>query len=65
MLNALLEEVLEDPAKNTENYLMSRATKLLELADDELKLLGDEGRKKKEERDEAEVQEIMKKHHVQ
>ena len=63
-LNALLEEVLEDPLKNTEDYLERHAIELLQLPDAELKLLGDEGKKKKEERDEAEVQEILKKYHV-
>ena len=64
VLNALLEEVLEDPSRNAEVYLETRATALLQLPDSELKLLGDEGKKKGEEREEAEVQEILKKHHV-
>ncbi|HEY0011065.1 MAG TPA: HD domain-containing protein [Candidatus Paceibacterota bacterium] len=63
-LNALLEEVLEEPSKNTTEYLEAQALRLLELPDQELKLLGDEGKKKREEREEAEVQEILKKHHV-
>lgn len=64
MLNALLEEVLDDPARNTEEYLESRARTLLELSDQELQKLGDEGKKKREEREEQEVKEILKKHHV-
>lgn len=64
ILNALLEEVLEDPKKNTEEYLEERAAQLLELPDTELKVLGDEGKKKREEHEEAEIKEILKKHHV-
>ena len=64
ILSALLDEVLEDPKRNTEKYLENKSSELLTLSDSELKLLGDEGRKKKEEREEAELQEILKKHHV-
>ena len=63
-LNALLEEVLEDPAKNTEEYLDSRSSELLQLEDGELRKLGDEGKKKREQREEEEVQKILDKHHV-
>jgi len=65
ILNTLLDEVLEDPKRNTEKYLEKRSSELALLSDSELKLLGDEGRKKKEEREEAELQEILKKHHVE
>jgi tRNA nucleotidyltransferase (CCA-adding enzyme) len=64
ILNALLEEVLDDPKKNTEDYLNSRAKELMELPDKELKQLGDDGKKKREEHEEAEIREILKKHHV-
>lgn len=63
-LNALLEEVLEDPGKNTTEYLSKRTVELQGLPDTELKALGDEGKKKRDEMEEAEVQEILKKHHV-
>jgi tRNA nucleotidyltransferase (CCA-adding enzyme) len=63
-LHALLEEVLEDPQKNTEEYLRNRATALLTLSDEELQTLGEKGKKAQEEADEAELQEIRKKHHV-
>ena len=63
-LNALLEEVLEEPKRNEEEYLVTRAKDLLDMPDPELKLLGDEGQKKREEYEEGEIQEILKKHHV-
>ena len=63
-LNALLEEVLEDPKKNEVTYLDMRAEVLLELPESQLKELGDAGKKKREEREEEELQQILKKHHV-
>lgn len=64
VLNALLEQVLDDPKRNTEAYLEDKAAELLALPDSELKALGDEGKKKREEREEEEIQEILKRHHV-
>jgi hypothetical protein len=64
VLHALLEEVLEDPKKNTEKYLDTRTTELLQLSDEELKKLGDSGKRKREEEEEREIKEIMSKHHV-
>ena len=64
ILNALLEEVLEDPKKNTEEYLDTRTNELLALGDAELKELGDSGKKRREMEEEREIQEILKKHHV-
>jgi hypothetical protein len=63
-LNALLEEVLDTPAKNTVEYLQERATELLSLSDTELKELGESGKRKREEQEEAELQKILEKHHV-
>ncbi len=63
-LNALLEEVLEDPKKNKLTYLDMRSEVLLELPESQLKELGDSGKKKREEREEEELQQILKKHHV-
>lgn len=64
-LHALLEEVLDEPSKNTEAYLEKRARELLALPENELKALGEQGRDKKEEADLAEVAKLRKKHHVQ
>lgn len=64
VLHALLEEVLDDSARNTKEYLDNRTTELLKLSDTELKNLGEAGKRKREEAEEREVREIMEKHHV-
>lgn len=64
ILLALLEEVLEDPTKNTEEYLESRALELSKLPKEELRELGDSGKKKKEIEDEKDLEEIRGKHRV-
>ena len=64
VLHALLEEVLDNPALNTPEYLEKRAGELIEMPEDALKALGESGKQKREEREEAELQEIMSKHHV-
>ncbi len=61
ILNALLAEVLEDPAKNTRDYLLKRAGELKDKNPAELKKLGAaavEGAEKEREED------IKKKYHV-
>lgn len=63
-LHALLEEVLEDPKRNTEEYLDARTVDLLALPDSELKALGESGKKRQEEEEEREIKEILEKHHV-
>ncbi len=64
ILHALLEEVLEDPAKNDADYLEKTAEKLSGLGDIELRTLGEAGKKRKEEEDEKELRELRSKHHV-
>ncbi len=64
VLNALLEDVLEDPEKNNTAYLDARTTELLALPIDKLKELGDSGKKKREEKEDEEVKKILEKHHV-
>jgi poly(A) polymerase/tRNA nucleotidyltransferase (CCA-adding enzyme) len=64
ILHALLEEVLEDPKLNTEDYLNKRAIELINLPDVELEKLGQQGRNKKDEAQEKEVEKIRSKHHV-
>lgn len=64
ILHALLEEVLDDPSKNTPEYLESRALQLSQMDDGALQGLGEEGKDRKEEAEEAEVKEIRKKYHV-
>jgi hypothetical protein len=55
-LHALLEEVLDDPTKNTEEYLEDKAMQLLKLTDEHLKKLGEAGKEAKEEAEDVEVQ---------
>jgi tRNA nucleotidyltransferase (CCA-adding enzyme) len=63
-LNALLEEVLDDPLKNTAEYMEKRAIELMKLEESELKKLGDAGRAKRDEEEAADIAEIQKKHSV-
>lgn len=64
MLHALLEEVLEDPNKNTAEYLEEKSLELAKLSDEDLRLKGEEGKGRKEEEDEKEVKDIRKKYFV-
>ena len=64
ILHALLEEVLEDPKKNTEAYLEKRAGELAGMEEDQLKALGEAGKERKSEEEELEIQQLRKKHHV-
>jgi len=65
ILNALLEEVLEDPSLNTEEYLNKRTIELYKMSDIDLKKLSEKGKKKKEIEEEKEIKEIRGKHHVE
>ncbi|HEY4506033.1 MAG TPA: CCA tRNA nucleotidyltransferase [Candidatus Paceibacterota bacterium] len=64
ILHALLEEVLEDPNKNDSDYLVTRATELEKLTDQELKKLGESGKDKREEAEGKEIKEIRHRHGV-
>ncbi len=64
VLHALLEEVLEDPEKNTETHLESRAKELLQLPLEELKQLGEAGKEMKEKTEEEELKQLHAKHGV-
>ncbi len=64
ILHALLEDVLDDPKKNTQEYLNEKTRELLALSDDELKKRGERGRKALETKEEEEVNKIMGKYHV-
>ncbi len=64
ILNALLEEVLDDPAKNTEKHLSELVKSLNLLPDGVLKALSDRGKEKKEELEEKEVEKLHSKHGV-
>lgn len=64
VLNALLEEVLEDPKKNTSEYLSLKAKELILLNLEDLKQLADKGKEKKDEIEEKEVEKLHMKHNV-
>lgn len=64
VLHALLEEVLDNPTKNTVEQLQSNARNLLTLPDTELKALGLAGKERKEGEDEAEIAKLREKHHI-
>jgi hypothetical protein len=64
ILHALLEEVLDDASKNAQDYMEKRARELMALSDAELKVMGEKGKDRREEEDEAAVEELRKKHHV-
>ena len=63
-LHALLEEVLEDPKKNTEEYLEKRALELIKLPESDLRKLGTIAKEKKENIEETEIAKIRGKHGV-
>lgn len=64
ILHSLLDEVLENPKLNTEEYLEKRATELAQLPESELKILGEKGKEKKEDEEKKKTEEIRKKHWV-
>ncbi len=63
-LHALLEEVLDDPLKNTAEYMEKRALELMQMTEAELALLGEQGKGKKNEEEAAAIKELHKKHKV-
>ena len=64
ILNALLEEVLDDPTKNTKGHLLKLAESLNLLGDEELRTLGDRGKTKKDKLEEEEIEKLHSKHGV-
>ncbi len=60
VLHALFDEVLEDPTRNTEEYLDRRAKELVILGVEDLKKLGEAGKKEMEEKNDEMVKEIRK-----
>lgn len=64
ILHALFNEVLDDPEKNTAEYLKERAIALYTLPRMELEQLGEAGREKKEAEEKDEVNAIRKKYGV-
>lgn len=64
ILAILLEEVLDDPKKNSEGYLPKRIQELNELSDGELKKMSQKARSRKEEFEGEQEEEIKKKFYV-
>jgi tRNA nucleotidyltransferase (CCA-adding enzyme) len=64
ILHALLEEVLDDPTKNTKEYLLEKAIELAQIDEKILISLGQKGRIKKEEVADQQEEDIKKKYFV-
>jgi hypothetical protein len=64
ILNALMEEVLIDPGKNSNEYLESRVLELNKLDESELITLAEAGRAKQAEEEAAALKEIAREHKV-
>lgn len=64
ILHALLEEVLDDPLKNTAEYLAEKARVLSKMEDSALKNMGEAGKKAREKAEEEALGKIRAAHHV-
>jgi 1-acyl-sn-glycerol-3-phosphate acyltransferase len=64
ILNALLEEVIEDPTKNVKEVLEKMATELYKLDIKDLKTKADSGKKLRDDKEKEVLNSILKKHHV-
>ncbi len=64
ILNALMEEVIDDPKKNDKKYLEKRAKELNRQSDEELQELFASAQQKKREAEEEMDSEIKRKHYV-
>ncbi len=64
ILNALLEEVLDNPTLNTAEYLEKRTLELSKLDEKELRKISDKGKEKKDEEEKKELKKIHAKHKV-
>lgn len=63
-LHALLEEVLDNPDLNTEEYLDRKTEELLNMPEEKLRRLGEAGKQRREAAEDEEIKHIMEKHHV-
>jgi putative nucleotidyltransferase with HDIG domain len=64
IMHALLEEVLDNPTKNTVENLENRAIELSKLSDDKLSEIGKHGKERRETEEKKEIEKLRKKHHV-
>jgi len=63
-LHALLEEVLVNPTKNTEEYLETRVLELFKLPEADLEALAEAGKEKQAEEEAWALKEIAREHNV-
>src|SRR3989344_817585 len=64
ILNALLEEIMDNPELNSKEYLSKRAVEMSSLPETEIEKLGEKGKDRKEKEEEKTIQEIRKKYYV-
>lgn len=64
ILHTLLEDVLDDPSKNTEEYLDSRVDELVKLDEETLKKLGEAGQKRQQAEEDEVLKQINKSHKI-
>ncbi len=64
ILDALLEEILENPKFNTEEYLENRAKELIKLPEKDLIIMGKSAKSKRKELENDDIDEIRKKYYV-
>lgn len=64
VLHALLEEVLDNPEKNTFEYLSEKTKELIVLNVEDLKLIAEKGKKRQEEVEQFEINKLHMKHNV-
>lgn len=64
IMNALMEEVLDEPGKNTKEYLEDRIRELSAMSDEQLAQLSQQGKNKSKELEDEEVDKIKAKHFV-
>ncbi len=64
ILHAILEDILDNPLNNNVDYLNKKVLELAKHTDDELKAMGETGKKKKDEEEEKKLNTIRGKHWV-
>ncbi|MEK7115409.1 MAG: HD domain-containing protein, partial [Patescibacteria group bacterium] len=64
ILHALLEDVLDDPDLNSEEYLIKKTLELSKMSDRDLRALGEAGKEKKEGTEAEEIKKIRDRHWV-
>ena len=64
VLHALLEEALDDPAKNTVTYMEKRGVELYKLEENELQVLAEAGKAKQAAEEAAAIKDIRREHKV-